>query len=512
MKIAIYARRSEEKETGESIKSQLSICKKYIDLRYDKCIVDEYYDDDYSGKNTHRPNFERMMHLIKSGEYNCLAFWKLDRVSRNALDFLTLQKELEKINVNMISVTEGFDPSTVTGKLMMTILISVAEMERKNISIRVSTFMNESAKRGRWLGGNAPFGYTSEKILESGIEVTYLMQNKITINIAKDIFKKYLSCYSFHAVSRMLKEKYNVIKTPTDIRKMLQNPVYVNSSELIKKWFKNQGVEVYGEINGNGFISYGKEDWTSEDGKKKYRTKNDWIIAVGKHEGIISDIDYINIHDRIKNNKRGRTGTGDNTYLNPLVHCAYCGSYMRVKTMKCNNTTYKYFECIKKTTNSKACENKMIKVDKLENEVLNKLENIYSHKDKFLNNINESNEDDSNLIALKKESENLNKQIKNLVKKTALNDDLEDVFMDEIRSLKQVLIDTNNRILILEKEKTLKLNSKVSKEEVFNELKDIRKTIESCKDIESKREAIRHCVENVKVDNINKKVYVYLCI
>ena len=70
MKFAIYARRSEEKDTGESIANQLKICRRYINLKFgDTEIIDEYFDDDFSGKNIKRPSFTKMMRLMKGGAY-----------------------------------------------------------------------------------------------------------------------------------------------------------------------------------------------------------------------------------------------------------------------------------------------------------------------------------------------------------------------------------------------------------------------------------------------------------
>lgn len=511
MKVAIYARRSEEKDTGESIENQLSICRKYVDLKYGKCIIDKYHDDDFSGKNTNRPDYEKMMRLIRSGNYGCLVFWKLDRISRNALDFLSLHRELEKINVNMVSVTEGFDPSTASGKLMMTILASVAEMERKNTSMRVTSAMNESAKKGRWSGGNPPFGYKSIRLIENGIEVPYLIEDEKNFDIAKDIFSKYLSSTSFHATSRMLKEKYDIAKSPSDIRKMMLNPAYIISTIFIKNWFKKNGVMIYGDINGNGLISYGKEDFTSEDGDRKKRDKKEWIIAVGKHKGIISDLEFIKIHDIIQNNKRGRSGTGDSTFLNPLVHCALCGSYMRIRTMHNKSGIYKYFVCMKKDVDSKACSSKMVKVNIIEEKTLEKLEYISLNKNQFLNDF-EQKDNTPGINIFKKESEKLNKQIKNLIKKSALNEDLEDIFLDEIRELKIKLLEINPKLSALENEQILNLNANINVDSVFSDLGNIRNLINSCIDIESKRETIRLYIKRIDVDSIDKKINIQLCL
>ena len=261
-RFAIYARRSEEKETGESIQNQLNICKNYIQNNNKDIIIDEYFDDDYSGRNMNRPDFQKMMKLVKKNYYDSIVFWKLDRVARNALEFLELHKELEKIGVNIISVTEGFDPSTPAGKLMMTMLAAVAEMERKNISQRVISNMNEMAKKGKWTGGTVPFGY---KVV--GIQgKKYLEEDLNLIKITRSIFNKYIETESLFSTSKWLKDTHNINKTPTSIKRILCNLVYVKSDNDIFKYLDNKNIYLHGELNGNGLISYGKADKTKEDG------------------------------------------------------------------------------------------------------------------------------------------------------------------------------------------------------------------------------------------------------
>jgi DNA invertase Pin-like site-specific DNA recombinase len=511
MKFAIYARRSEEKDTGESIDNQLKICKRYIKLKFgDDAIIDEFFDDDFSGKNTKRPNFNKMMKLIRGGAYNYLAFWKLDRVSRNALDFLSLNSELQKLGVNLISITEGFDPSTATGKLMMTILASVAEMERKNISLRVSTAMIENAKKGRWGGGNCPFGYISKKINEKGVIFTYLAFSE-KIEIAKYIFEDFKTTKSFRGTSRNLKEKYNVNKTPVDIKKILTNPVYVKSSEKIRIYFEKQGFKVYGEMNGNGMLSYGKEDNTSEDGKRKRRDNNECVISVGRHEGIISDSDFIAISELVKNAKIGKPIKSKNTFLTPLVHCAICGSYMRTKTMIKANRKYLYLVCNEKDSLNSKCINKSIKITELENDVLDRLEFIYLHKDEFTNKTQKSSSVKSQLDKLIKQSEKKQKEIKNLVRKSAQNEDLEDIYADGIRELKAELKEIELTIEECRNQIILESATNDNKDVIINSLKGIKDAINNTDDMERKNLILRSVVKRIEVNALDKTFDIELC-
>ncbi|WP_050608256.1 recombinase family protein [Clostridium niameyense] len=494
-KIAIYARRSEEKETGESIKNQINICRNYIERIYKNPLIDEYFDDDYSGRNMIRPDFNKMMILVKKGYYKAIVFWKLDRVARNALDFLKLHKELDKLGVNLISVTEGFDPSTPAGKLMMTMLAAVAEMERKNISQRVISNMNEMAKKGKWTGGITPYGYKTITIKKE----KYLKEDNDTIKTVKEIFDKYLETESLFQVSKWLKQSYNIKKSPTSIKRILTNLVYVKSDNEISKYLTNRGINLYGQLNGNGLVSYGKANKTNDEGVE-FRNISEWIVAIGKHKGIISGLEYIKVQHILKSkNNSGRRGTGDVTFLNGLCRCSYCGSYMRTKQKKkTNGGYYKYFACAKKDTGLEHCKNKMIKISDVEETVLNAL---YNYK---INNIH-TNNTPIDTSKLRNDLNKKQKQIKNLVLKLSLDDELEDIFLEQIRELKKEVNELQKNIEEKEKENLLNNVSNYNKDSFIKQLSNFKNIFINCKDIDSKRKLIKNLVKEIRIDGINKK-------
>jgi DNA invertase Pin-like site-specific DNA recombinase len=174
MRVAIYSRKSIETDTGESIKNQIAICKRYFQRENDECTFEIFEDEGFSGGNTNRPDFKRMMELVNANQFDAIAVYKLDRIARNIVDFVNTYDELERLNVKLVSVTEGFDPSTPIGKMMMMLLASFAEMERMNIAQRVKDNMKELAKLGRWSGGTTPPGYNVEKIQEGSKVSAYL--------------------------------------------------------------------------------------------------------------------------------------------------------------------------------------------------------------------------------------------------------------------------------------------------------------------------------------------------
>lgn len=124
-----------------------------------------FEDAGYSGKNTDRPEFQNMMRRIRAGEFTHLLCWKIDRISRNLLDFASMYQELKDLGVTFVSKNEQFDTSTAIGEAMLKIILVFAELERNMTSERVTATMLSRAQNGLWNGGRVPYGYDYDKTL-----------------------------------------------------------------------------------------------------------------------------------------------------------------------------------------------------------------------------------------------------------------------------------------------------------------------------------------------------------
>ena len=132
--VAIYARQSVDKKDSISVETQIEECKKKISLSEEYEI---FIDKGFSGKSTERPDFQRMLLKVKNGEISKIVIYKYDRISRSMYDFVNMQKEFEKYNTHLVSVTENIDTTTTQGKAMVNILMTFAEMERETIQKRI---------------------------------------------------------------------------------------------------------------------------------------------------------------------------------------------------------------------------------------------------------------------------------------------------------------------------------------------------------------------------------------
>ncbi|MBQ9717530.1 MAG: recombinase family protein, partial [Clostridia bacterium] len=161
-KCYIYTRVSTSMQVeGYSLDAQKEKLKRYAEFQ-EMTIVGEYSDEGKSGKNIDgRPEFRKMLEDIESGkdDVDFVLVFKLSRFGRNAADVLGSLQRMQDNDVNLICVEDGIDSSKDSGKLMISVLSAVAEIERENILVQTMEGRRQKAREGKWNGGFAPYGY-----------------------------------------------------------------------------------------------------------------------------------------------------------------------------------------------------------------------------------------------------------------------------------------------------------------------------------------------------------------
>ncbi len=172
---------------GYSLDAQKARIKAFADFN-DYEIVGEYEDAGKSGKSIEgRTKFNQMMEDIKSGKdgVSFVLVFKLSRFGRNAADVLSTLQVMQDFGVNLICVEDGIDSSKDAGKLMISVLSAVAEIERENIRVQTMEGRIQKAREGRWNGGFAPYGY---RLVDGKLEI-----NEEEAEAIRVIFEQYTS-------------------------------------------------------------------------------------------------------------------------------------------------------------------------------------------------------------------------------------------------------------------------------------------------------------------------------
>ncbi|MBL0350677.1 MAG: recombinase family protein [Elusimicrobia bacterium] len=157
-----------------------------------------YSDPGYPGPYN-RPALQQLVGDVRAGEIDLVITYKIDRLTRSPRDFYQLIEFLEGHQASFISVTERFDTSTPSGRLLRNIMLTFAQFERELASERVKDKVIQRVHRGLYHGGHPPFGYRAENgalVLDPPRDV-----------VVKRIFETYSETRSLQAAMKYLKKE-----------------------------------------------------------------------------------------------------------------------------------------------------------------------------------------------------------------------------------------------------------------------------------------------------------------
>lgn len=379
-KCYIYIRVSTAMQVdGYSLEAQKDRLTKFAEFQ-DMEVVREYCDAGKSGKSiTGRPEFTQMLQDVaddKDGVEYILVF-KLSRFGRNAADVLNSLQYIQDFGVNLICVEDGIDSSKDSGKLTITVLSAVAEIERENILVQTMEGRKQKAREGKWNGGQAPFGYTLDTkkgmliVNPEEAEIVKIIFNKfVNEGLGADSISNYLNQHGY--VKRKYRSHELNYFTRSLVRKILDNPVYI------------------------GKIAYGKSSIEKIKGTRDqyHRVRNDdFLLAEGLHDAII-DLDLWE-GARAKREETGvkwvKTHSLEHEHiLTGLLKCPICGVGMSGTVRRRKNKStgeYKddfYYRCKhrKKINESDFCNCSLVlNQNELNGEVEKHIIDLVNHKD-----------------------------------------------------------------------------------------------------------------------------------
>lgn len=220
-----YSRVSSEEQAahGISVEAQRAILEGYAAMSSSKIRI--YEDAGYSGKNTNRPALQQLLTDCRSGSVTAVVVWKLDRLSRSLRDTLTIIEDVfQPRNITLVSVTESIDTSTPSGRMMLNLLASFAQLEREQDSDRVVMAHKHLAADCKYLGGHVPLGYMIDN-------QKHYQLHPDTAPIVRHVFDMYLSRKGYGPILDYLNSFSfpSTRKTPfkkADLHNLLKNEIY----------------------------------------------------------------------------------------------------------------------------------------------------------------------------------------------------------------------------------------------------------------------------------------------
>ncbi|MGE3684296.1 MAG: recombinase family protein [Bdellovibrionales bacterium] len=159
IKAVAYARVS--RLLGQDPKLQLIGVRQFAEARgYD--LVTEYVDEGISGSTERRPGLDRLIADARQRKFDVIVTAALDRLSRSTKHFLNLFDELHHYGVSVVSLRENLDFTSPTGKMVATVLASVATLERQIISERIRTSLAAKKQNAKETGNGWRCGRPSK--------------------------------------------------------------------------------------------------------------------------------------------------------------------------------------------------------------------------------------------------------------------------------------------------------------------------------------------------------------
>jgi site-specific DNA recombinase len=319
---AIYTRKSTEEgleQEFNSLDAQRESAEAYIASQKHEgwvCMPDRYDDGGFTGGNMERPALKRLLSDIEDGKVDCIVVYKVDRLSRNLIDFSKIVEVFERHCVSFVSVTQQFNTSTSMGRLMLNVLLSFAQFEREIISERTRDKIAATRRKGKWTGGMPMLGYDVDA--RGG----RLIVNEEEAVKVREIFEVYL-------------DRQSLIETAKELDRR---------GWTTKSWITKKGHE-------RGGRPWGKNSLFNLLTKRIYLGKITYRDEVyeGEHDAIVDEAIFDRTQRLLKRN--GRSGgkhvrNRHGALLKGLIRCATCECGMvHSHTTKNGNKLYRYYVC-----------------------------------------------------------------------------------------------------------------------------------------------------------------------
>lgn len=166
VRVALYCRVSTEEQAvhGLSIEAQREALDTWATENHVQ-VVDRYIDAGISARKpaSKRPELQRLLADVRSGQIDLIVFTKLDRWFRNIAEYYKVQEALETHRVDWKTIHEDYDTSTASGRLKINIMLSVAQDEADRTSERIKAVFASKMERQEPCVGRLPTGYKLEK-------------------------------------------------------------------------------------------------------------------------------------------------------------------------------------------------------------------------------------------------------------------------------------------------------------------------------------------------------------
>lgn len=327
--VALYLRLSLEdidsrqKATDESysITNQRSALTHYVknhpELMGMKII--EFVDDGYSGTNFDRPDFKRMMEMVKSGDISCIVVKDLSRFARNYIDSGEyLEHIFPLLGVRFIAINDNYDSNNykgTTGGMDVAFRNYMYELYSADISRKVKASQHMLMRKGKYVS-HCPYGYTKPKGQKH-----QMIPDPETAPIVRSIFLWAIEGKKTTEIARILNERG--VPTPMQHKKLERKHM-----DNVAMWSHQAVIRIIKDYKYTGaMVSFKCQNETIRAKAQKRNAPEDYVINEDMHEAIVTHDEYYAANDslrKVKTHTKVRSDRRDRVY-----YCGCCGRRLR---------------------------------------------------------------------------------------------------------------------------------------------------------------------------------------
>ena len=236
-RVAIYTRVStlDQAREGYSLDAQRKTLTRWAQER-EYTIIGYYADEGISGKDiTHRPAMQRLLDDVTDNKIDIIVVWALSRFTRSVADLYNMWDLLSAHQCGLVSYTEAFDATTITGRAMLGVLGIFAQMEREYTAERVRAAAAERAAQGK---------RTCNEVLGYDLDGKDTLKiNPVEAERVRYIFAKYAEYRNLSAVAELCRlqgytGKRGRPQTAESIRKILTRPIYAGYNVYLNELYQ----------------------------------------------------------------------------------------------------------------------------------------------------------------------------------------------------------------------------------------------------------------------------------
>lgn len=345
--VAIYVRLSDEDrnkkykgDESESIQNQKSLLKDFCRERNWE-IYDIYNDEDYSGTDSSRPEFNRMIADCESGRVNLVLCKHQDRFARDneVVNHYIHDKFLEW-GVRFKSVIDHIDTDDENTKKQSQILALTSEWYCEDTSKKIKSVLQHKREQGQFTGSFAPYGYAIDPKNKN-----HLIIDPVAAENVKLIFDLYAQGNGYRAIVIELNSRG--IPSPTLYKQMCGSKFYnanVQDSHSKGLWTHSTIFTMIRNEIYTGTLVQGKSHNVSyKNHKKKRVNESEWIRVPNTHDAIIDPLTWQKVQERLQGRVRVDTITQTLSPLAGKVKCAVCGKPMKRNVYYNKKRTIQYY-------------------------------------------------------------------------------------------------------------------------------------------------------------------------